>query len=141
MTMEKCSGREGIVAKSDTERVVVMIEQMSACASCHSREFCSSLDKKEKVVEVFTPQAYKYTTGDRVKVGISTKLGFRAVLLAFLLPFAALMTAMILSLQVLALGEALSCFVALLAVALYYAVLYKCRKKIQKQFIFTIEHV
>lgn len=138
--MENCNSRLGIVEGSNGERLVVKIEQLSACASCHSQEFCSSLDKKEKTIEVHTSQADRYAKGDRVKVGISTKLGFKAVLLAFLLPFAVLMLAILLSLQVFRLDEALSCIIALLATSLYYLILYKYRRKIQKQFIFTIEH-
>ncbi len=138
--MEDCGTRVGVVVESEGEKVVVRIEQMSACAGCHSRDFCSSLDKKEKTIEVHTLQADRYAKGDRVKVGISTKLGFKAVLLAFLLPFAVLMLAILLSLQVFRLDEALSCIIALLATSLYYLILYKYRRKIQKQFIFTIEH-
>lgn len=138
--MEDCGTRVGVVVESEGEKVVVRIEQMSACAGCHSRDFCSSSDKKEKTIEIHTSQADRYAKGDRVKVGISTKLGFKAVLLAFLLPFAVLMFAILLSLQVFRLDEALSCIIALLATSLYYLILYKYRRKIQKQFIFTIEH-
>lgn len=138
--MEDCGTRVGVVVESEGEKVVVRIEQMSACAGCHSRDFCSSSDKKEKEIEVHTSQADRYAKGDRVKVGITTKLGFKAVLLAFLLPFAVLMFAILLSLQVFRLDEALSCIIALLATSLYYLILYKYRRKIQKQFIFTIEH-
>ena len=139
--MENCNSRLGIVEESNGERLVVKIEQLSACASCHSQEFCSSLDKKEKTIEVHTSQADRYAKGDRVKVGISTKLGFKAVLLAFLLPFAVLMLAMVSSLQIAGLDEAVSCLIALLTTAVYYLVLYRYRRNIQKQFIFTIEHV
>lgn len=139
--MEDCGTRVGVVVESEGEKVVVRIEQMSACAGCHSRDFCSSSDKKEKEIEVHTSQADRYAKGDRVKVGITTKLGFKAVLLAFLLPFAVLMLAMVSSLQIAGLDEAVSCLIALLATAVYYLVLYRYRRKIQKQFIFTIEHV
>lgn len=139
--MEDCGTRVGVVVEIEGEKVVVKIEQMSACAGCHSRNFCSSSDKKEKEIEVHTSQADRYAKGDRVKVGISTKLGFKAVLLAFLLPFAVLMLAMVSSLQIAGLDEAVSCLIALLATAVYYLVLYRYRRKIQKQFIFTIEHV
>ncbi|MCI7465431.1 MAG: SoxR reducing system RseC family protein, partial [Bacteroidales bacterium] len=97
--MEDCSTQYGIVTKVQTDRVFVLVEQKSACASCHARGACSSFDKKNKTIEVATKQASDYKKGDKVEVSISTRLGMKAVVIAFLVPFVLLVISLILCLK------------------------------------------
>ena len=75
---------------------------------------------------------------DKVKVSISTKLGMKAVFIAFVLPFVFLMIAIVLSLKVFDLSEALSCLIAISVMGIYYFILFKRKNSLQKQFVFKI---
>lgn len=137
---ESCSEQVGTVLKVEADKVWVVIEQKSACASCHARGACSSFDKKDKEIEVRTEKSAEYKQGDKVKVSISTKLGLKAVVIAFIIPFVLLLIALILSLNVVNLSEALSCLISLLVTAVYYFILFKQKDKLYKQFVFKISH-
>lgn len=138
--VENCSEQVGIVVDVKPKEVVVKIEQKSTCANCHSRGACTSFDKKDKEIEVATDKAADYKIGDKVKVSISTKLGMKAVFIAFVLPFVFLMIAIVVCLKCLNLSEALSCLIAIVITAVYYYVLFKQKNNLQKQFVFKIHH-
>ncbi|MBQ2303560.1 MAG: SoxR reducing system RseC family protein [Bacteroidales bacterium] len=138
--VENCSEQVGIVVDVKPKEVVVKIEQKSTCANCHSRGACTSFDKKDKEIEVVTDKAADYKIGDKVKVSISTKLGMKAVFIAFVLPFVFLMIAIVVCLKCLNLSEALSCLIAIVITAVYYYVLFKRKNSLQKQFVFKIHH-
>ena len=65
---ESCSEQVGTILKVEADKVWVVIEQKSACVSCHARGACSSFDKKDKEIEVRTEKAAEYKQGDKVKV-------------------------------------------------------------------------
>lgn len=138
--VENCSEQVGVVVDVKPKEVVVKIEQKSTCANCHSRGACTSFDKKDKEIEVATDKAADYKIGDKVKVSISTKLGMKAVFIAFVLPFVFLMIAIVVCLKCLNLSEALSCLIAIVITAVYYYVLFKRKNRLQKQFVFKIHH-
>lgn len=138
--VENCSEQVGIVVDVKPQEVVVKIEQKSTCANCHSRGACTSFDKKDKEIEVVTDKAADYKIGDKVKVSISTKLGMKAVFIAFVLPFVFLMIAIVLSLKVFDLSEALSCLIAISVMVIYYFILFKRKNSLHKQFVFKINH-
>lgn len=138
--VENCSEQVGIVVDVKPQEVVVKIEQKSTCANCHSRGACTSFDKKDKEIEVATDKAADYKIGDKVKVSISTKLGMKAVFIAFVLPFVFLMIAIVVCLKCLNLSEALSCLIAIVITAVYYYVLFKRKNSLHKQFVFKIHH-
>ena len=138
--VENCSEQVGVVVDVKPKEVVVKIEQKSTCANCHSRGACTSFDKKDKEIEVATDKAADYKIGDKVKVSISTKLGMKAVFIAFVLPFVFLMIAIVLSLKVFDLSEALSCLIAISVMGIYYFILFKRKKSLRKQFVFKIHH-
>ena len=134
--VENCSEQVGIVVDVKPKEVVVKIEQKSTCANCHSRGACTSFDKKDKEIEVVTDKAADYKIGDKVKVSISTKLGMKAVFIAFVLPFVFLMIAIVVCLKCLNLSEALSCLIAIVITAVYYYVLFKRKNsKVTTNFI------
>ncbi len=138
---EDCSEQIGTVLEVQKNKVSVHIEQKSACVNCHSRGACSSLDKQDKVIEVITPNYNSYQKGDKVKVSITQKLGLRAVVIAFIIPFVWLMLILVASLQWWGLSEAFSCLTAILSIGVYYLFLFFLRDRIGKQFVFQITHI
>lgn len=136
---EDCVEQKGIVIKKQEDKVVVKIEQKSTCSSCHARGACTSLDKKDKEIEVKTKDAENYNVGDEVIITISTKLGLKAVLIAFVLPLILLVIALFLSIKVFSLTQSLSALISLIVVAVYYFLLYKQNHLLSKEFTFSIK--
>ena len=84
----------------------------------------------------------QYKLGDTVEVMVQQKMGWKAVVLAYLLPFFVMMAVMFVGNGLLAMGdgakrEAVLGTVALCAMALYYLVLGLFKDKLQKEFSFT----
>ena len=97
---------------------------------------------------LLAPEAYK--VGDTVEVMVQQKMGWKAVVLAYLLPFFVMLAVMFIGNGILAMGdgatgllgdeakrEAVLGTVALCAMALYYLVLGMFKDKLQKEFSFT----
>ena len=136
---EDCVEQKGIVIKKQENKVVVKIEQKSTCSSCHARGACTSLDKKDKEIEITTKDVENYNIGDEVIITISTKLGMKAVFIAFVLPLILIVIALFLSIKIFSLSQSLSALISLLVLSAYYFFLYKQNLFLSKQFNFTIK--
>lgn len=136
---EDCVEQKGIVIKKQEDKLIVKIEQKSTCSSCHARGACTSLDKKDKEIEIKTKDTQNYNIGDEVVITISTKLGMKAVFIAFVLPLILLVIALFLSIKLFSLTQSLSALVSLLVVAAYYFFLYKQNLFLSKEFNFLIK--
>ncbi|MBO7225033.1 MAG: SoxR reducing system RseC family protein [Bacteroidales bacterium] len=136
---EDCVEQKGIVIKKQEDKLVVKIEQKSTCSSCHARGACTSLDKKDKEIEIKSKDTANYNIGDEVIITISTKLGMKAVLIAFVLPLILIVLALFLSIKIFSLSQSLSALISLLVLSAYYFLLYKQNLFLSKQFNFTIK--
>lgn len=136
---EDCVEQKGIVIKKQENKVVVKIEQKSTCSSCHARGACTSLDKKDKEIEITTKDVENYSIGDEVIITISTKLGMKAVFIAFVLPLILIVLALFLSIKIFSLSQSLSALISLVVLSAYYFFLYKQNLFLSKQFNFTIK--
>lgn len=136
---EDCVEQKGIVIKKQEDKLVVKIEQKSTCSSCHARGACTSLDKKDKEIEIKSKDTANYNIGDEVIITISTKLGMKAVLIAFVLPLILIVLALFLSIKIFSLSQSLSALISLVVLAAYYFLLYKQNLFLSKQFNFTIK--
>ena len=136
---ENCVEQKGIVIKKQEDKVIVKIEQKSTCSSCHARGACTSLDKKDKEIEIKSKDTANYNIGDEVIITISTKLGMKAVLIAFVLPLILIVLALFLSIKIFSLSQSLSALISLLVLSAYYFLLYKQNLFLSKQFNFIIK--
>ena len=136
---EDCVEQKGIVIKKQEDKLVVKIEQKSTCSSCHARGACTSLDKKDKEIEIKSKDTANYNIGDEVIITISTKLGMKAVFIAFVLPLILIVLALFLSIKIFSLSQSLSALISLLVLSAYYFLLYKQNLFLSKQFNFTIK--
>lgn len=136
---EDCVEQKGIVIKKQEDKLVVKIEQKSTCSSCHARGACTSLDKKDKEIEIKSKDTANYNIGDEVIITISTKLGMKAVLIAFVLPLILIVLALFLSIKIFSLSQSLSALISLLVLSAYYFFLYKQNLFLSKEFNFLIK--
>jgi sigma-E factor negative regulatory protein RseC len=132
-----CSSRSGIVSKITSESIAVNIISVSACSECNARELCSVFERKEKIV-VVPNSGQKVQRGDKVNVIMETRMGIKAVMIAYFMPVAVVATALLLLLET-GTEELYAGLISLVSLAAYYFVIYLIRKKLMKQFYFYIE--
>ena len=155
-----------IIALNEDGTALVRIVQTSACAACKAKAMCASAESAEKEMTAVLlsdngrPMGYgvldadkpllEYKVGDTVEVMVQQKMGWKAVVLAYLLPFFVMLAVMFIGNGLLAMGdgatgllgdeakrEAVLGTVALCAMAVYYLVLGMFKDKLQKEFSFT----
>lgn len=95
-------------------------------------------EAQEKIVEVATPDAVGYASGEEVLVGVRRRVGGRAVLMGYVGALAVLIGSLVLTLEVLGWNEGLSAVVSLAGVGLYYFVMWLLRHRIDHSIHFTI---
>ena len=154
-----------IIALNEDGTALVRIVQTSACAACKAKAMCASAESVEKEMTVvllsqeprtrnqdasamtdqskvtslgsllLAPEAYK--VGDTVEVMVQQKMGWKAVVLAYLLPFFVMLAVMFIGNAIWTVREEILGTVALCAMALYYLLLGMYKDKLQKEFSFT----
>lgn len=112
--------------------VRVRIVQASACAACKAKQMCMSAESQEKEMDVIPLEPLQ--VGDEVEVLVQQKLGWKAVLLAYILPFVVLVSVVFVLSRWL--SEAAAGTIALCAIGVYYMVLSLFKGKLQKEFSF-----
>ena len=71
----------------------------------------------------------------------TTSMGMRAVVLAFGVPFLILIIALFITYSCTGGNEILSGIIALLSITPYYIILYLCKDKLKKNFLFTLKTI
>lgn len=137
MGKEKQVSHRGTIISIEEDNIKVEIINKSMCAACHAKGFCSAGDSKDKVIDVLYYNNGEYSVGDEVEVVMRRSMGFKAVWISYVIPLAILLI-FLLTLQRLDLTELQAGGCALLAVCLYYVVIYLFRDKIADKFVFTI---
>ena len=140
-----------IIALNGDGTALVRIVQTSACAACKAKAMCASAESAEKEMTVVLLGDEQWAVGNEVEVMVQQKMGWKAVVLAYLLPFFVMLAVMFIGNEAIgrlgdeAIGllgdeakrEAVLGTVALCAMALYYLVLGMFKDKLQKEFSFT----
>lgn len=128
----------GIIVDIDPKVTKVEIIQSSACSACHARELCGFSEDEKKIIEVPTSGFDPHEIGDRVTVCMKRTMGLKAVWVAYVVPLIILMVT-ILVLSAFPLGEVTAGLGAIVAVALYYFVIWCLRDKLNNDYIFYIK--
>ena len=139
--MSESISHKGVVIKVTPQVTTVSFTQHGACSECHAAGLCGMgdmADMAEKAVEVPTDPYTKRQVGDEVEVLLKASMGFKAVYLAYLIPLLIIL-AVILGLLALGVSEVISALAGLGAVAAYYLVLWLCRGKLQKEYVFIMK--
>lgn len=147
-----------IITLNEDGTALVRIVQTSACAACKAKAMCASAESAEKEMTVVllgengkvktennSTQSYttlhdstqSYHVGDTVEVIVQQKMGWKAVVLAYLLPFFVMLAVMLIGNAIWSVREEILGTVALCAMALYYLLLGMFKDKLQKEFSFT----
>ena len=128
---------EGIVQSIDGDKVMVRMTVASACAGCHARHLCSSLDSRDKLVEAENLYHLPLEVGEKVTVTLQEKLAMKAVILCFLNPLL-LIILLFLLLNWLLHNELIATLGALGSIAVYYFFVWLFRSKIARDYSFVV---
>lgn len=130
---------KGEIIEVTDGHVMVRIVQTSACASCKIAGHCSASEMKEKIVDVYMPTlGTDMHVGDEVVVCTSSRAVNKALLFAFIFPFAVLMVSLF-GMISLGFDDILAAVSSLGFVLLYYLVLYLFKNKVSRGVEFVIE--
>lgn len=132
-----CISNIGVVEEVKEQSVVVGIVAQSACASCHAKGGCSSMDSAEKHFEI-SSNNQTYSIGEKVMIKMHKSLGTKAVLLSYAIPFVLFITTLILTFSLLK-SEGLAGLFSILSIVAYFLAIWLFRKKIETTFNFEIE--
>ena len=133
--MDELIRHEGIVLSINGEKAHVQIVQTSACSACKARSMCMSSESQSKEMDAIMLEPMKI--GDKVEVEVRERLAWKAVLLAYILPFIVMIAIIAILDFATDWSEAVVGTLSLCGIALYYIGLSVFRNRLQKQFSFT----
>lgn len=137
--MKEIIEHQGVIASVEGSHVQVNIVQVAACGSCKARSLCTSSESKEKIIDVYEPDAdSKYRIGEHVKVCGTLSMGRQAVWWAFGLPLLLMVVWMMTALLALGLGELVSTMVLAAILFFYFYILYLNKDRMARRFAFWI---
>ena len=137
---EKVIRHAGRVVSVAGSQLKVEITTQTACAACHAKAVCGASDGKTRIIPVRRPDDGTIAVGDEVNVIIRQGQGFKAVLIAYLIPLFILLV-LLLTLPIFFENELVTGLGALGFVALYYLILAQFRDRLNSGFIFTVEKI
>jgi len=129
---------QGTIEHIHPHKIDVKIVSASACAACHAKSACSMGDLREKIIEVSVSDSSGYQVGETVVLEMSVKTGFKAVFFAYFLPFLLLFSTFV-TLYILNIHEVVVALGALSVTILYYFILSRYKKYLEKQIVFSIQ--
>ena len=130
----------GTVVRVGEGEISVLVERGTACKHCENKKSCSMTSEPNQIVTVKDKNYQAYAAGETVNVSISTSLGMKAVVLAYLLPLLVLMLSLVLGFYCFS-SELLQIVFALIPTVSYYIVLYQFRHKIEQRFRLMISKI
>ena len=139
MNTSGCVEQKGTIKEIKEGVVRVNLLSYSACASCHAKGACSMLDIQNKVIDVYD-SGKDYKIGEVVNIIMRQSLGYKAMLLAYGLPFLFVLAALII-LTSLHVNELIAGLGSLSLLIPYYLTIYFFRDNLQKTFTFTIRKI
>lgn len=129
---------QGMIKKIIGNDLKVSIIAKSACLSCQLNTSCSVSDVEEKIIDVTVNNPGIYKEGELIDVFYKQTLGYRALLLGYLLPFLIVFLILIITLLITG-NEGISGLTSLAALIPYYLILHFSKDKIRKTFSFSIK--
>lgn len=127
----------GIVLSIKGKHLRVKIISSSACSSCQIKDKCMTSETKEKIIDIYESFPQGLSIGDEVKVCCSEKMGTQAVIISFGLPLLLIIAGVMLN--HFGISELSSVGIAIVILALYYAILWLLKNKIAKKFNFWVK--
>ena len=137
--MDELIRHTGVVLSTNGKMAHVEIVQTSACSACKAKSMCMSAESQQKEMDVMMLEPLQ--TGDKVEVMVRERLAWKAILLAYILPFIVMLTVIVVLDFLTKWSEAVVGTLSLCAIALYYIGLSFFKHRLQTQFTFTARKI
>ena len=128
----------GKVISVTSVQTKVEILPQTACAACQAKAVCGASSGESRIITIRRQDDGSVRPGDEVNVLIRQGQGFKAVLIAYLIPLFILLV-LLLTLPLFFDNELVTGLGAIGFVALYYLVLAQFRDRLNSGFVFTVE--
>lgn len=135
--MSKCVTHEGVVRAVKDGVLSVEVGRATACQSCSSRSRCTMGNGDTVMVDVPAGSG-TFAPGDRVQVSLSSDVGRRAVVIAYVLPLLLLVVAVVSFVSFFRCSEIVSIIAAFAVLALYYLVIYILRHRLNHRMVVVV---
>lgn len=129
---------KAIVREIKENYLLVEMTVSSACAACHAKGACGASEQKQEKLKIICSEPSKYKIGELVNVELKQTLARKAVLIAYFFPFLVMIIALF-GIYVITKNELLSIGISFAATALYYFIISKLKKKLEKEFVLTVK--
>lgn len=139
MSEEKTLCKEGIVRAIHEDQVEVEITISSACSQCHARSLCIPSDHQQETVRAKPLYGEQFQVGDSVHLVLKQQAGRKAVVLAYFIPLIVLLVGLF-GTYAITRNELAGVLVSLALVIVYFFILKQFRDKIDRNFVFYVEH-
>ena len=131
---------KGNIIKIEGNLITVKILQVSACAHCAEKKFCTLAESKEKEITVSETNTEAYSVGEEVQIVTQKRQVFTAVLWAYIMPLILLFIGVGVG-TLLNLPEVHTALLGIAAVAIYYVFLMAINKILSKSLEFKISKI
>lgn len=135
--MSKCVTHEGVVRAVKDGVLSVEVGRATACQLCSSRSRCTMGNGDTVMVDVPAGSG-TFAPGDRVQVSLSSGVGRRAVVIAYVLPLLLLVVAVVSFVSFFRCSEIVSIIAAFAVLALYYLVIYILRHRLNHRMVVVV---
>lgn len=129
-----------VVESIQGSHLKVKLVSASACSTCSAKGYCTSVDSKEKIIDIIDNSAYSYQIGEEVMIVGETSIGMIALLIAYILPFTLLITSLFIF-MVLMKNELYAGLASLSILIPYYYILWLRRKHLKRKLSFAIKPI
>ena len=130
----------GNIIKIEGNLITVKILQLSACAHCAEKKFCTLAESKEKEITVSETNPEAYSVGEEVQIVTQKRQVFTAVIWAYIMPLILLFIGVGVG-TLLNLPEVHTALLGITAVAIYYVFLMAINKILSKSLEFKISKI
>lgn len=125
------------VIKIENNLIHTIVESTSACGSCAAKGMCNLSERTDKEVIVKTTDAENFKVGEEVILEIQPKMGLKAALIAYALPLIVILSIVVV-LSLFIKNEIVIGLSALFGAVIYFFLLFKMAKYLNRQFVFGI---
>lgn len=120
---------KGTVVRIADDQATITITRTGSCEGCTLAHHCTR--------DEFVVPAEDLVVGQSVQVQLHEHIAWKALFIAYILPFIVLMTTMVV-LSVCHCDETLVAVIVLAVVALYFLILHMCRHRLQRTIHITV---
>lgn len=118
--------------------IKVQIKAQPACQNCYAKKICSTGEEKDIIIDINTPDAVNYKINESVKVLLKLSTGYKAIILAYIIPLLLVLLFLLVCITILNIEEVNAGMFSITVLFLYYLLLYYFRNKIKKKFTFEL---